>query len=238
MLFPLTNITNYLRHMNHSIDLINMNYAELSIKDYYKFVEKTDYAKKMCAGEFRIGTLSQYRKIENKQQGDQDEAIHEYNSGKFNGKANDKSAQIILDRLGIKIDGGGNVFLDNNKRIDKIQDAFVFCLTETYAPKTFAEDFGGHCVSINHLDLLFYKLTEGLRMHYKINSAKAGRIIYAERKYEGLDQDPGELGFVKPAERFGGQSEIRFLWAVEGPHELSPLDLKIPEIRNLIKQIL
>lgn len=238
MIFQQSIIRSYFLIRHSKIPLVNMGMEELSLKQFYKFVPKSDFATDLCDGKFRLGTLEEYRSIENEKQGDRFEATHIYNSGLISGDGNNKDLQTIAQRSRIGIGAASNITIENNTCIEQIPNAFVFCFTEKFNPEALSVDFGGYCVGLSHIDLLYLYITSHLNKRYQVVSSTVGRIVYADRDYTGLERKPGALGFVKPKVPFEEQAEIRFIWLVRYEGALSPIFLEIPEVRNLLSRII
>jgi hypothetical protein len=65
-------------------------------------------------------------------------------------------------------------------------------------------------VAIDRPIEFFKELTKSFDL--PLQRAFIGPVIYADRHFESLDPLPGPIGFVKPAEPFEIERELRMLW--------------------------
>lgn len=145
---------------------------------------------------------------------------------------------LIAKRFGIHIDQGcSNITLDNCTRIHRLPDAFVLCTTEQFNPENLSGTFGNYCVEINQPQKFFKLVTENLIKHHSVRESAFGRVIYSERRFTGLQNPPGPIGFVKPPDMYGSQHEFRFLWTTVTNTRLTTFELHVPGSELLCRRI-
>lgn len=207
-------------------------------KKVYRFFDDPNHADALTEGKVWLSTLETCRAYEDPQQGDPDEATHVYNSGYAVGGSNDEAFKLIASRSGIMIGPGcSNITLNNNTYIEKLPDAYVLCTTEQFNPEKLSETFGKYCVEIEHPTEFFRIVTAALSKVLPIHQAACGPVAYRERKYTGLQNPPGTIGFVKPADKYQDQQEFRFLWLLNTVKKLDPFLLEVTECARFCKRI-
>ena len=60
---------------------------------------------------------------------------------------------------------------------------------------------------------------------------------YQSREWAGNEPAPEPIGFVKPADPYEPQQEIRFLARVKNPEGLKPIVIDVPRISRLCNRI-
>ncbi|TSJ83887.1 hypothetical protein [Chitinimonas sp. BJB300] len=204
----------------------------------YRFIKEESHANALVNGNVWINTLEKCRAYEDPLQGDEEEAVHRYNSGYIMGGSDDPSLMVVAARCSINIGPGcPNITLNNNTSVHRIPDAFVLCATEFFNPKELNQTFGMYCVEISNPNKFFQLLTMKLRELHQIRQAAWGKVIYRKRNYSGLEDPPGPLGFVKPADPYSVQREVRFLWTINSARDLLPFLLEVPEVTSLCRRI-
>jgi hypothetical protein len=221
----------------------NMELREFGGGSVYKFVGKEVYANNLASGIVSIGTLEECRKFEDPLQGDPGEALHTYNSGYFKGDGNDSNLQRIAQNSQVRVSPGShNITFSNFSSSRKIEDAYVICTSEFFIKEDFSESFGKYCVEISDPHLFYYLISEALEKVFMIKRSSWGPVQYRERSNRHLDEEIGQLGYVKP-EKYRYQNEVRFLWERFYPdhrkiEELKRITLHIPGISALCKRVL
>lgn len=204
----------------------------------YRFFSEEWQADSLACGDVWLSTLKQCRTYENPEQGDPEEAHEIYNSGHAVGGSNDLELVEQARRSGIFIGPGcSNITINNNTRVTSISDAFVLCTTINFSPEKLNDTFGKYCVEITNPMEFFVSISESLNTQYTIKEAAAGRVIYKDRNYSGMEIPPGPIGFVKPPDLYANQEEFRFLWLPEDSAELKPFLMKCPNISSLCKRV-
>lgn len=221
----------------------NIEFRKFGGGPVYKFVDKEEYANDLASGIVSIGTLELCRKYEDPLQGDPEEALHTYNSGYFKGDGNDSNLQRIAQNLQVHVSPGShNITFSNCSSSRKIEDAYVICTSEFFVKEDFRENFGDYCVEISNPHLFYHLISEALEKIFMIKRSSWGAVQYRERSNRYLDEQIGQLGFVKP-EKYRYQNEIRFLWEKFYPDrrkidELERITIHIPGISDLCKRVL
>lgn len=206
----------------------------------YRFFKEAHHAEALVSGEVWLSTLEACRIYENPYQGDQEEAIHTYNSGHATGGSNDATFKLIAKRSSIHIGPNcSNITISNCTSIEKIPDAFILCTTEKFNPEALSETFGSFCVEINRPHEFFRLITMHLSKSYRLQKATCGLVTYQERGFSGLQNPPGHLGFVKPPDQYKNQCEFRGLWIPTSDMHthLEPFLLEVPECAALCQRI-
>jgi hypothetical protein len=79
----------------------------------------------------------------------------------------------------------------------------------------------------------FTKVTDRLFAVTPMQSGHFDRVTYASPEYDGLEDPPGAVGFVKRSDLYSGQQEIRFLWMPLEHQTLKPFCLTVPGVARL-----
>ena len=204
----------------------------------FRFFPEEWQADALVSGKVWVSTLETCRAYEDPKQGDSEEAHETYNSGHAVGGSTDADLVEIARRSGIHIGPGcSNITISNNTSIKKIHDAYVLCTTSQYAPDNLNESFGKHCVEITDPKKFFIEVSQCLSQQMAIKESAAGKVIYKDRHYTGLENPPGPIGFVKPPDKYAEQKEFRFLWIPENATNIKPFLLNCPKIVSLCKKI-
>ncbi|RYE60365.1 MAG: hypothetical protein EOP20_02745 [Hyphomicrobiales bacterium] len=201
----------------------------------YRFMNSEKFADDFAIGKIRLSTLKKCRAYEDPLQGDSEEAIHRYNSGRWTGSGIEAKARLA--RMGVFVGGATDVFLSNNTVTSRIEDAYILCATDKFDPSSFKENFGDYCIEISQPKKFFEVLTNSIRKTHLLAEEKWGLISYAERFTQGLNAEPGRIGFVKPM-RYSPQREVRFLWRPKFSTNLEFFNLDVPECADYCKRII
>lgn len=204
----------------------------------YRFFQEELHADALARGEVWLSTLATCRAYEDPEQGDPEEAHETYNSGHAVGGSTDSDFVEVARRSGIHIGPGcSNITLSNDTRKTVLPDAYVLCTTIEFSPEKLSETFGRYCVEITNPKEFFVLVSESLEKPIPIKEAAAGKVIYKDRSYTGMESPPGPMGFVKPPDLYAHQREFRLLWVPENSKDLAPFLLKCPEVAHLCKRI-
>jgi len=204
----------------------------------YRFFKKESEAEALTRGEVWLSTLATCRKYEDPKQGDPEEAHETYNSGYAVGGSGDPEFVEVARRSGIHIGlGCSNGIISNNTRKTVLPDAYVLCTTIEFSPEKLSETFGRYCVEITNSREFFINVSVLLEKSVAINKAVAGKVIYKDRHYTGMEAPPGPIGFVKPPDLYASQKEFRFLWVPKTPDGIEPFLLDCPKVSQLCKRI-
>lgn len=204
----------------------------------YRFFQEEWQADALARGDVWLSTLETCRAYENPEQGDCEEGHETYNSGHAVGGSSDPEFVEVARRSGIHIGPGcSNITISNNTRKSVLPDAYVLCSTTEFSPEKLGETFGRYCVEITNPRLFFIAASEVLERIVSIREAAAGKVIYKNRLYTGMEHPPGPIGFVKPPDLYASQKEFRLLWIPREDSGLNPFLLKCPEVDHLCKRI-
>jgi hypothetical protein len=203
----------------------------------YKYLEP-EFAKAMMSeGSIKIGTLSEYRAIEDRERGDDGEGKLTLHSPAGRQVYGGDAATLppILRHPGIHIGQRGLETVGENavNISSTIADLYVFCTTESLDPE-YARRFGGGCVQINQPEQFFLELDTALRTaasaeRILLSKPRWGRCVYEGRRYNWEREDVPAAWLLKPA-RYQGQREIRVSWQTDPIKPLSSVILKVPSI--------
>ncbi|MBU2731655.1 hypothetical protein [Acidithiobacillus ferridurans] len=204
----------------------------------YRFFQEEWQADALACGDVWLSTLETCRAYEDPAQGDPEEAHETYNSGHAVGGSDDPDFVEIARRSGIHIGPGcSNITLSNNTRKTVLPNAYVLCTTTEFSPEKLSDTFGRYCVEITSPKDFFVRVSASLEKSTQIKEAVAGKVIYKDRHYTGMESPPGPIGFVKPPDFYATQKEFRLLWVPENSTGLTPFLLKCPEASYLCKRI-
>ncbi|MBB1380504.1 hypothetical protein H5071_00685 [Shewanella sp. SR41-2] len=204
----------------------------------YRFFSEEYQANSLAQGEVWLSTLETCRAYEDPAQGDPEEAHEVYNSGHAVGGSDDTKFVERASRSGIQIGPGcSDITVSNCSSSVSLPDAYVLCTTIEYSPEKLSDTFGKYCVEITNPRAFFIGVSKILENHISIKEAAAGKVIYKDRIYTGLESPPGPIGFVKPPDLYSSQKEFRFLWLPLGSAKLTPFLLKCPELSTICKRI-
>jgi hypothetical protein len=204
----------------------------------YRFFQEEWEADALARGEVWLSTLETCRAYEDPEQGDPEEAHETYNSGHAVGGSDDPDFVEVARRSGIHIGPGcSDITLSNNTRKTVLPDAYVLCTTNELSPDKLSETFGRYCVEITNPKDFFIRVSTILEKSTPIKEAVAGKVIYKDRHYTGMESPPGPICFVKPRDLYATQREFRLLWVPENAKGLTPFLVKCPDVAHLCKRI-
>lgn len=205
----------------------------------YRFFQEEEHANALARGDVYLSTLENCRAYEDAEQGDPEEGFEAYNASNLSGGSDDPEFVEQARRGGIAIEGKcSNIQIGSISKVESIEDAYVLCTTTQFLPENLNEKFGKYCVEIKDPRKFFVAVSKKLNSISTISQAATREIIYADRKYTGLGQPPGPIGFVKPSVPYEKQKEFRFLWLMKNMGEINPPLIKCPEISGLCRRIL
>lgn len=204
----------------------------------YRFFSEAQYADAFACGDIFLSTLQKCRNYENAEQGDTKEGHEEYYIDHMVGGSHDPQFVEQARRVGFHDRGGNsNITFSNVVRKTRITDAYVLCTTTNFSPEKLNDTFGAFCVEITNPRDFFLLLSEKIKAISNIRCAAAGKVIYADNRYTGMNSPNGRIGFVKAVVPYADQKEFRFLWHMEQQGELDPFVLKCPEVSGMCKRI-
>lgn len=204
----------------------------------YKFFKEEDHANTLARGDVYLSTLGNCRAYETPERGDPEEGYETYSANNLSGGSNDPQFVEQARRGSIIIQGHcDNIQIGKVTRVASLEDAYVLCTTTEFSPENLNEEFGRFCVEIKDPREFFIAVSNKINSRSAIRQAAIRKVIYADRKYTGLDEPPGPMGFVKPSSPYEKQKEFRFLWVMERMGELNPPLLSCPEISSLCRRI-
>jgi hypothetical protein len=203
----------------------------------YRFFQEEWQADALARGDVWLSTLETCRAYEDPAQGDPEEAHETYNSGHAVGSSDDQDFVEIARKSGIHIGPScSNITLSNNTRKTVLPNAYVLCTTTEFSPENLSNTFGKYCVEITNPKEFFVRVSASLEKSIPIKEAVAGKVIYKDRHYTGMESPPGPIGFVKPPDLYATQKEFRFLWVPKNSTGLIPFLLKCPDASCLCRR--
>ena len=129
----------------------------------------------------------------------------------------------------MRVEGGRGNVLSNNVRRVHIEDAYVLCCTEHFAPELLGDTFGRFCVEISSSIEFFEHITRELAKVTTVLEGTIARISYRSNTF--VDAEPGDvpLGFLKARDRYADQREVRMLWRVDQATPLGVIEVNVSE---------
>jgi len=208
------------------------------VDSVYRYFDREEYAEAFARGEVFISTLKRCREYEDPLQGDKEEAYEHYNSGRaVTGDGSDPDFVAFAAKCGVRVaEGARGITIVDNTMTTYLADAFVLCTTLGFV-NDLSESFGKYCVKISSVDKFARALTVSLNAKYKLAQSAHGMVSYQGRHYKELENSPGLLGFVKPADPYAPQREYRFLWTALDPTEIKGCVVLCPEISQYVTRV-
>jgi hypothetical protein len=203
-------------------------YTSMSLLDdvdasLYRRFDNADIADAFAKGDMRISTLGRCKKYEDAERGDREEGVHRYESGDASSDDSHSEFAIVARRMGFDLDPDiAGLSIRNCEMEWTLVDAWVLCLSERDGDADALR--APYCVEILRPRRLFAAITDRLFFaapHGPVRQACMGKVIYRRRSYAGVEDDPGPIGFVKPAIPYAKQREVRMLWI---PRDSADLD--------------
>jgi hypothetical protein len=206
-------------------------------KRVYRFFKLPEHADALMKGCVWITTLEACRRYENRYQGDPEEGYEHYEQGgAVTNTPEEPHFAEIAKRIRLIV--GDGTTLRGNRSLLKLTDAFVLCFTERFDPATFEKTIEHkHCVAISDCAKFFDTVTNRMQQVFILTQAVCSPIIYKERAYEGMQDPPGPLGFVKPPDPYQAQQEVRMLWIVKNAGSYKPFLLNAPDVAALCTRL-
>jgi hypothetical protein len=204
----------------------------------YRFFREESHADDFAAGRIWISTLAACRKHEERGRGDPGEGTLTYRTGSVVGGSSDTAFVSIAARAGIHIGPGcSNISISDCTSHQRIEDAYVLCMTERYSPELLSETFGRFCVRIPEPRLLFNLLSTVMQSRYRTLGGLLGRVRYVSRHFSGTSPVPGHPGFVKPPDEYVDQAEVRMLWTAPLDNRIEPFLVHVPQATNACERV-
>jgi hypothetical protein len=174
----------------------------------YRFFSERRYAESFIKGEVLVTTFEKCRSYEDSQRGDNKEGNVQIYIDNLNSKTNPE----IVDMLrisGFGVPYGTHVQMVDMSFSQKIQDAFMLCLTIQPSP---IKGIGEYGVKINNPEKLFFRINQAISSKYQIIERSIGKALYEGRDH--LYHKPRNLhpAFLKPVDGYSDQQEVRFFW--------------------------
>lgn len=218
----------------HSLVQLSINKSTV-----YRFFQEEWQAEALVNGGVWLSTLETCRTYEHPEQGDPGEAQETYYSGHITGDGDDPEFVEMARRSGVSVGPGSrNITISNCTRRSSIPDAYVLCTTLHFNPAKMNDTFGNFCVEITDPARFFIAVSNEMQKIFHIREGAAGRVIYRDRHYTGLEKPPGPIGFVKPADIYAPQKEFRMLWIPQNNAGLEPRLIDCPQVKDFCKRII
>jgi hypothetical protein len=204
----------------------------------YRFFQHEREAECLASGSVWVTTLETCRRFEGAERGDAGEGTLQYNSGVVTGDSSDPVVRIVAERVGVRLGASvTNIVISGNTRVQTLADAYVMCTTELPS-KQLENALGRYCVRIDQPLRFFRKVTRAIQAKVPLRRATIGRIMYADRTFEGVSDPPGRIGFVKPPDIYAKQQEVRMLWVPVQPGQaLAPFLVECPSASRFCRRV-
>ena len=204
----------------------------------YRYFPEEWQANALVNGHVWLSTLEACRQHEDPHRGDRREGTETYHSGVAVGDSGDPDFVKVAGRIGLRVGPGCT---NNTVRYCTISrtlpDAYVLCTTMKRFPQELKTSFGKYCVEITKPTFFFYHVSAQLGSVGKFRQAAAGPVLYRDQTYVGLQDPPGEIGFVKSPDKYQGQKEFRFIWIPENSIGLAPFSLTCTNVKPFCQRI-
>ena len=131
---------------------------------------------------------------------------------------------------GVTINQGGNSFQANQAFVSvvKVNDIFVYCLSNQLSPELASRFECQFCVEITHPISLIGRVRRYVRLRSQLDHAN---VLAGVVQYRALDKEPGadwalpeRLAFIKP-EQFAWQDEFQIVMGNKGALGFENVDL-------------
>ena len=200
----------------------------------YRFMSKEEYVAPLLCGEIYLSTIGYCRRVEE----DPGEGTYLYDTGTIEGDGSDPDFVKVAANAGIGIGpNAGPGLVRNNVQETYNYDAWVLCATLN--PNGYCkEKFGPFGIRIAKPVEFFLAVTNSLKESRPLGACTIAGINYEPRESVGLLEIPEDMNFVKPAERFAREEELRMLWETpDGINKLESIIVPCPEVRHLISRL-
>ena len=207
----------------------------------YKYSELRWARALVREGSMKVGTLSEYRSKEGRDQerGDEHEGEltlqsragwHVYGGKKLPPPL--RNPNIHIEPGALVVEGQGAVTIHS-----RIPDLFVYCTSEAYdlnIGRAFANGEPMGCVRINQPESFFLALDAALRKEVKargmaLSEPKWDRCVYEARLHDWEREALPAIWRLKPT-RFQPQREVRVCWQPNPMQRLEARVFKVPAI--------
>lgn len=197
----------------------------------FKYFKNDKFKDDFLNGKAWIGTLRNYRKIENKNQGDTTEGETFYNTTQVitddNVSEIFNTKPIIKDMLQNAHFPGGDMRVTLSNITVSLPDSYVLCFSKHRDDELFKHDFGEFCVKINDAEKFFFLLSISMKeLDSEINIWNHDEIEYIKKPLTDFSERLFTI-FHKPSEQYKWQDEYRFAWAKNNNENLTPFLLDI-----------
>ncbi|SBL23395.1 Uncharacterised protein [Raoultella ornithinolytica] len=197
----------------------------------FKYFKNPQFKDDFLNGKAWIGTLSNYRKIENKNQGDTTEGETFYNTTQVitddNVSEIFNTKPIIKDMLQNAHFPGEDMRVTLSNITVSLPDSYVLCFSKHRDDELFKHDFGEFCVKINDAEKFFFLLSISMKeLDSEINIWNHDEIEYIKKPLTDFSERLFTI-FHKPSEQYKWQDEYRFAWAKNNNENLTPFLLDI-----------
>lgn len=193
----------------------------------YKFM-KREYALSLVhSGTVRIGTLYDFRNIEDHASGigDKGEGTRETRGAIHFADSDQPNFPDFLRRFA-KVDTGGRFTAHDSLFVERQEspDFYVFCCSEEYNPDIWLERGYDGCVEIKQPDIFFRALTKSLYAKGRIKpGCYVERCVYIDRSQDYRWEHPAHPAVMKPPS-FAHEKEMRAIWTPRD-NQISPFIL-------------
>lgn len=215
----------------------------------YKYTMKAYLDSILGKGEFRIGTLYEFRKYEHAELGDVDEGRKQFvfmGSKALEGKST-SVLNVDFPRLKLKNTGEipiptGHLIEDDSLVALEVHspDCYIFCATEVYNPHVMRSFGYDACIEIHDPKAFFLQLCSAMRQHAVFGLME--RCTYGQRHGEHDDHLDVTPALMKP-EHLKHQHEVRMMWVPPTRREsgmpsksnLGPLFIRRPKAAKYLR---
>ncbi|EPM0685537.1 hypothetical protein WJE63_004447 [Klebsiella pneumoniae] len=190
----------------------------------FKYFKNPQFKEDFLNGKVWVGTLSDYRRIENANQGDRVEGVTHYNTTqrftKHNwGQFTNKNPMLADTFMKFKFTEGNSLTISN--LTVRLPDAYTVCFSKLRDDELFKDDFGEYCVKINDAEKLFSSMLISITsLHSDLKYTQHQSIEYNKKPLDDYAESVYSV-FHKP-ERYAWQEEYRFAWSKGKIGDLSP----------------
>lgn len=203
----------------------------------YRYFDNEDHAVAFAAGWLRVSTFNRCRKDDSSQRGDAGEGTTTYLiDGSIAGGGDDPVFVEQARRAGIRI--GPNtrhITITDCLNRTVLPDSYLLCLTQERNDALFHRAFGKYCVEVRQPGAACLAIYDELRKSAPITSAMFGPVVYASRHFTQRDTGQAPIAFLKPADPYEQQKELRMVWQVEPGRPIEPMMLYVPTLKALTK---
>lgn len=196
----------------------------------YKGFAESAHADNFLAGNVRITTLSVCKALEGIR-GDPGEGSRIYQiTNAFEGTS---EWSTIAKRVPIHgLEQARRAVISNCNVIPRFIDRYLLCTSWQLRGQ-----FGAPVVRIKDAQAFFKRLSLAVVGRRYVRYAVMAKVIYRGREYIDAEPDSEPVAFVKPAEPFEDDCEVRLLWELEGsPEKLLGFEVCDPELTQWLER--